>query len=92
MDLSFLNQYINPIILGICLCVGYALKEAFPKFDNQKIPLVMLVLGCALNIIANIKGGITLEVVFGGMISGLGSTGCYELLRNFIGNKNNKKG
>ena len=83
-DLSFLMDYINPIILGICLAVGYVLKEAFKKFPNQYIPLASLCLGTFLAIITNIQTGITLEVILMGMISGLGATGLYELLRNLI--------
>lgn len=87
MDLSFLTEYINLVVMGICLCVGYACKTAFPKFNNNYIPLTMLILGCSINITVNINTGITPEIVLGGMISGLASTGCYELLRNFINKK-----
>jgi hypothetical protein len=83
-DLSFLLDFVNPIILGICLAVGFALKEAFSKFPNKYIPLASLLLGTVLVIVTNFKTGITLEVVLSGMISGLGATGLYELLRNFI--------
>lgn len=38
MDLSFLNEYMVPVIVGICLCVGYILKNLFPKFDNRYFP------------------------------------------------------
>ena len=42
MDLSFLLQLVDPIILGICLLTGYVLKEAFDKFPNKFIPLASL--------------------------------------------------
>ena len=84
MDLTFLTGYISPVVLGICLCVGYALKTAFKKFKNQYIPLAMLTLGCILNLLINISTGINAEVVLGGMISGLASTGFYEMLRNLL--------
>lgn len=91
MDLSFLTDYINPVVLGICLCVGFALKYAkiFECFGNQYIPLSMLVLGTVISLIINI-GNISAEVVLGGMISGLASTGLYEMVRNLL-NKNNAK-
>ena len=44
MDITFLMDYVNLLTLGICLCVGFGLKEAFPKFDNRYIPLSALVL------------------------------------------------
>lgn len=77
--------------LGICLCVGFALKYAkiFEKFGNQYIPLSMLVLGTIINVVVNI-GSINAAVVLGGMISGLASTGLYEMMRNLI-DKDGKK-
>ena len=90
MDITFLMDYVNLLTLGICLCVGFALKEAFPKFNNQYIPLSALVLGCIINILINIETGINAQVVLGGMISGLASTGLYEMMRNLL-DKDGKK-
>ncbi len=91
MDLSFLTDYINPIVLGICLCIGFALKYAkiFERFGNQYIPLSMLVLGTVISLVINI-GNISAEVILGGMISGLASTGLYEMVRNLLNKKNNE--
>lgn len=84
-DLTFLMEFIDPITLGICLCIGFALKYAkiFEKFGNQYIPLSMLILGCIIGVITHI-GNINATVVLGGMISGLASTGLYEMLRNLL--------
>lgn len=84
-DLSFLLEYINLITLGICLCVGFALKYAkiFDWLGNQYIPLSMLVLGTIINALVNIPS-INAAVVLGGMISGLASTGLYEMMRNLL--------
>lgn len=84
-DLTFLMEFIDPITLGICLCIGFALKYAkiFEKFGNQYIPLSMLILGCIIGIITHI-GNINAAVVLGGMISGLASTGLYEMMRNLL--------
>ena len=92
MDISFLMDYINVVTLGICLCIGFALKYAkiFEKFGNQYIPLSMLILGTIINIITNI-GNINATIVLGGMISGLASTGLYEMMRNLL-DKDGKKG
>jgi hypothetical protein len=84
MDLSFLLQLINPIILGICLLVGYSLKTAFDKFPNKYIPLVSMCLGTIIAIIIHMSSGINADIVLGGMISGLAATGMYELLRNLL--------
>lgn len=91
MDLSFLIEFINPIILGICLLFGYALKTAFDKFPNKYIPLTALTTGTIISILINLQSGINAQVILGGMISGLASTGLYEMLRNLL-NLDGKKG
>jgi hypothetical protein len=87
MDLSFLNGYINLVVLGICLCVGYVIKTSLDFIPNKYIPLIMLLIGTTVNIIVNLNA-ITLSVILGGMISGLASTGLYEAMRNLIEKKN----
>ena len=91
MDLSFLMEFINPVILGICLLFGYALKTAFDKFPNKYIPLAALTTGTIISILINLQSGINAQVILGGMISGLASTGLYEMLRNLL-NLDGKKG
>lgn len=95
-DLTFLLEYIDIVNLGICLCIGFALKYAkiFDRFGNQYIPLSMLLLGCIIGIITHL-GNINAAVILGGMISGLASTGLYEMMRNLIekdGKKDNVEG
>lgn len=82
MDLNFLMDYAVPVIVGICLCVGYVLKTSFPKFDNKYIPFVMAALGCVLNVW--IMSCITPEVLLAGMFSGLASTGLHQLFVTLI--------
>lgn len=89
MDLTFLTNYINPLILGICLLVGYAIKTAVPKLPNRFIPLSALLLGVIIGVVMNYPG-INAEVILGGMISGLASTGLYEMMRNLL-DKDGKK-
>ena len=84
MDLSYLFEYVNLLTLGICLCVGFALKTAFAWFPNKYIPLAALTMGGIINILINLESGINAMVVLGGMISGLASTGLYEMLRNLL--------
>lgn len=90
MDINFLFEYINPLILGICLLAGYVLKTAFDWFPNKYIPLTALGMGTIIAILINLQSGINAEVILGGMISGLASTGLYEMLRNLL-NKDGKK-
>lgn len=89
MDLTFLTNYINPLILGICLMVGYVIKTAVPKLPNRFIPLSALTMGVIIAIVISYPG-INAEVILGGMISGLASTGLYEMMRNLL-NKDGKK-
>lgn len=88
MDINFLVNYINPLILGICLLTGYVLKTAFDKFPNKYIPLAALSLGTVISIAMNV-GNVNAEVILGGMISGLASTGLYEMLRNLLNKEEN---
>lgn len=83
MDLSMLLEFINVIVLGICLCIGYVIKNSLDFIPNKYIPLIMLVIGTVLNIIFNIPT-ITGEVVLVGMMSGLASTGLYEMFKNLL--------
>lgn len=88
MDLSVLSQYLSVVVVGICLCVGFVIKNSLDFIPNKYIPAIMLVLGTAINISMNLNG-INAEVILVGMLSGLASTGLYELFKNFI-NKEEK--
>ncbi len=86
MDLTFLNQYIVLVVLGICLCVGYVIKTSITIIPNKYIPLIMLILGTIINVLININH-ITADIILAGMISGLASTGLYEAFKNLIEKK-----
>ena len=83
MDLTFLTDYIVLVVVGICLCVGYVIKTSISFISNKYIPLIMLVLGTIINVLINIHN-ISAEVILGGMVSGLASTGLYEAFKNII--------
>lgn len=81
--MEFLNEYMLPIVLGVCLCVGYIIKQWLSDVDNKYIPTIVAVLGIVLS--AWISGwNITPEVILSGMISGLSSTGLHQLFKQFI--------
>ncbi len=92
MNLEFLNDYIVLIVVGICLCVGYILKNVVPTDKvNRYIPLIMGVLGVILNVwICGFL--LTPQILLGGLFSGLASTGLYELFRNLIDKGGNNNG
>ena len=85
--MEFLNDYMLPIVVGICLCVGYIVKKWISDVDNKYIPTIVAVLGVALSIW--ISGWqITPEVILSGMISGLGSTGMHQVFKQFVEKEN----
>lgn len=85
MDMqACLGTMMVPVVVAICLCVGYVIKNVIPvDAANKWIPLAVAALGVILN--AWVAGwAVTPEVVAGGLVSGLASTGMYELMRNVI--------
>ncbi len=83
IDLTFLTNYAVPIIVGICLCVGYVLKNIVTTdVINKYIPLIMAVIGVVLNIWINMA--FTPEILLAGMFSGLASTGLYEAFKQLV--------
>ena len=45
--MEILNNYLVPVIVGLCLVVGYMLKH-LTGADNRFIPIIVTVLGVAL--------------------------------------------
>lgn len=90
MDLTYLNNYINLVVLGICLCLGYVIKKSLTFVNNKYIPLIMLVTGTIINILMNYPNVDPL-IILGGMISGLASTGMYEAMKSLIEKNENKE-
>lgn len=82
LDLNFLVEYAIPVIIGICLCVGYVIKTSFPKVDNKYIPCIMAIMGCLLNVW--IMKCVNPEILLGGMFSGLASTGLHQIFKSLI--------
>ena len=88
MDIGYLTKYAVPLIVGICLCVGYIIKNMIPSDKiNRFIPLIMGILGVVLNVWVNMD--FTAEILLAGLFSGLSGTGLYELFRNLIGGSTN---
>ena len=86
MDLTFLSKYAIPVIVGICLCLGFIIKYAIKTEKvNRFIPLIMGVIG--LGIAIWIEKSVTPEIILKGLFSGLASTGLYEAFRNIITKK-----
>lgn len=85
--MEFLNDYLVLVVMGICLCIGYVIKNIIPSASvNKFIPLIMAVLGVVLNSWLN-GFGFTPEILLGGLASGLASTGMHQVFKQFIEKK-----
>lgn len=82
MNLDFLLNYTKPVIIGICLCVGYVIKFSLDFIPNKYIPLIMAVLGLVINIL--MSRGISGNIVLVGLFSGLSSTGLHQIFKNLL--------
>ena len=86
--MEIFDSYIVPVIVGICLCIGYVIKNLVSTDKvNKFIPTIVAALGVFLAIWMN-KFKISPEILLQGLISGLSSTGLYELFTQYIENKN----
>ena len=85
--MEFLNDYLVAIVVGICVCVGYVIKHYIPDDRvNKFIPTIMAVIGVLIN--AWLNGFIfTPEILLGGLVSGLASTGLHQAFKQFIEKK-----
>ena len=81
--MEFLNEYMMPVVLGICLVVGYIVKKWVKDVDNKYIPTIVAILGVFLAIWFN-GWSITPEIVLSGLITGASSTGLHQVFAQFI--------
>ena len=88
--MEFLNDYMIPVIVGICLMVGYIVKHWIADVDNKIIPTLCAVLGVLVALWMN-WGNITPEVILSGLASGLASTGLHQAFTQLI-NRSEKDG
>lgn len=85
-DLNFLSEYMIPVIIGICLCVGFIVKKWIKDVDDKFIPTICAVLGVFLAIWLN-GWTVTPAIILSGLSSGLASTGFHQLLKQLIDNR-----
>lgn len=84
MDISFVNDFVSPIALVICLCTGYIVKHWIPAVAvNRYIPAIVGIEGIVL--VAWASWSISPETLAAGLVSGLASTGLYEAFSHMIG-------
>ena len=82
--MEMFTTYLVPVIVGLCLVVGYLIKH-MTSADNKIIPVIVTTLGVALAIWISWPN-ISPEVILGGAVSGLASTGMHQMFKQWIDN------
>lgn len=80
--LQFLQDLYIPIVMVICLCVGYVLKHWIKDVDDRVIPTVLAVLGAVCACIN--AWDISLDLIGAGAVTGLASTGLHQLFKQLV--------
>ena len=84
MDITnALSEYLVPAIVLLCLGVGYIIKHWIKDADNKIIPTVCAVLGVVTACLMHLDH-INADVIVGGLVSGLASTGLHQAFYQWI--------
>lgn len=78
-----LEMYLDLVIVGLCLLTGYIIKKWVKDVDNKYIPTLVTGLGIALAVWMH-WGNVNAQVILGGGLSGLASTGMHQLLKQWL--------
>ena len=89
LDLSVISNYLVVAVILVCCCIGYVIKTSLDFIPNKYIPLIMACIGVVLNYF--IAGYFNVNVLLGGMLSGLSSVGLHQAFKNLIENKEGDK-
>ena len=81
--MEIFNQYLTPVIVALCLIVGYIIKHWVKDADNKIIPTVVTAVGIAAAVAMN-WGAVTVEMIVSGAVSGLASTGLHQLFKQWL--------
>ncbi|MBQ7985958.1 MAG: phage holin family protein [Clostridia bacterium] len=84
-NLQFISELYVPIVMAICLCVGYILKHWTDDKKHRIIPTVLAILGAVCACIY--EKSITLEAIASGAVTGLASTGIHQAFKQIIEKK-----
>ena len=80
--MEFLNEYMIPVVLGICIVIGYIIKKWVNDVDNKYIPTIVTILGAFLAVWFN-RWSVTPEIILSGFVTGAASTGMHQLFKQF---------
>lgn len=82
------TTYTVPVIVGICLIVGYIIKKWISDVDNKYIPTICAILGVVICVWLN-GFKFTPDILLTGLVSGLSSTGMHQTITQYL-NKEKK--
>lgn len=85
-DLGILEGMFIPIVMVVCLAVGYIMKHWIEDVDNRIIPTVLAVLGAVCACVNAMD--ISLDLIAAGAITGLASTGVHQAFKQWIEKSN----
>lgn len=89
MNIDFLVDYIVLVAFGVCICIGWILKQ-WSFIPNNIIVPVLAIIGIVINMWSN-DWNITPEILLGGMASGIAASGAYEYVKRFINKENTEE-
>lgn len=78
---DFITNLVIPAVVINCFAIGFLIKTSLAFIPNDKIPLIVAVAGIFYNSWMN-NWDFTPKVFIEGVVSGLASTGSFELIRN----------
>ena len=81
--MEFLNEFMMPVVLGICLVIGWIIKKWIPDLDNKFIPTIVTLLGVLLAVWFN-NWIVTPEIILSGLVTGAASTGMHQVFKQYI--------
>lgn len=84
------TSYFDLVAIITCFLVGFVIKN-YTKMGNNYIPLLMMATGIIANVIftiSNAEAVVTYNTILAGAISGLASSGFYDLIFKSLGLKN----
>ena len=80
------GYFVVKVIIA-CFVVGYLLRN-HTKMDNNYIPLIMVAVGMVCNVVDTLTVGtdpVTIDTLLSGAVSGLASSGFYDVLAKSLG-------
>ena len=89
MDLQYIYQFTEPVVVGICLCIGYIIKTSLDFIPNKYIPLILAIFGVCMSALS--RRCIDVNVILTGMCSGLASTGAHQIVKNLSQQKDTQE-